>query len=148
MTFSEYPSVPVLGRELVDVIIGTNSGPTGVSPTLPGDSFVDIGSVLTRNVAHWLELSLAVSGSAAGALQFMLYDGLPGSPGSLIGGGIPIWVDGVRASVLHGRVRFVPPAGSRNYHVRWMNIGAAGVIYTVWGASFYNVNISIREVAV
>ena len=97
-------------------------------------------------MAHWFDLSLLIQGNALGAIAFTLWEGTPSAPIAQVGQ-IPVWVDGTRPTNLSGRLRFTPAAGTRNYHLRWLNLAAGTVIYTIWGGSYMNGHATIREVA-
>lgn len=145
MTLNTYPPNPNAGREVADVTMGTNTGPTGVANAPAADVLADFGVVLVRAVPHFFEISLAIGSSVATALQFEMWEGPPGAPVTRLGV-VPAWLDGVRPATLSGRVRFVPLAGSRNYHVRWSNLGGGGVTYTIWSGN-YAANLRLVEVA-
>jgi len=134
------------GRELADVAQTADVGPTGVSTTNPGDFLADLGVQTVRAVPYWVEWSLLIKASVANELVFLLlYDGIPSTPGTQIAFA-PLYCPVAPPHLVTGRWRFTPAAGSRGYHLRWRNGGAAGTLYTIQN-TLYVSHYTMKEVA-
>ena len=133
------------GRELAGVIVAADTGPTRGGPARAGDALVDLGPVTTRAVMHEWESTLLVRSSVPNdSLFLLLYDGPPSAPGDPIAYA-PLYAPSAGGLLACVRLRFTPPAGARNYHLRWRNQGGAGTVWTILN-SLYQGTHTIREV--